>query len=1081
MTDDDHSLELPPGDHGGGGNHCHSEKRLRELAHAAVSAGVDLDSKIQTFLNLGCDGLRLETGVFAGIDNDVFHIVQAVSPAGPAPVDLDGGLRDTLCNETRSHDGALAIERVGKSTYRTHPDYTRAQIEAYIGAVVPVSGSQYGVVYFSSATPRLEEFTESDREYVRLMALWIGSEIEPRQSLHKPDNSSDSRSAALVSKARREALLSDVGLALRTTLDSDEIERLATNGLATVLSADRCFFVHFDLERDEMRFSNETRGPALESIAGEYKPSSLGIEIQSLYEDGQTLIVEDAVLEPWPQRALESFDAWKLRSWIAVPLFYGGRLEAAVCVAMETPRVWTDDEVALVEAVAAQTRTSIEAVALIRRERRIATTLQEALLPPVPDILPGMLLAHEYRAALDEASVGGDFYAVYPLEDGCYALVIGDVSGKGLAAASQVAGLQNMLRYALCASHGLSEALSQLNAIVAAHELLAGFATLFVGIYDTDRRSLKYCNCGHEPPLILRNGDVQPLITTGPPIGAVPSVSYKEAVIQLELGDVFILYTDGLSEAGTDRRVLLGHEGLAEILRRRGDEGEMHELASQIMSDVAGFANGRLRDDACLVVVRLADTSELDVDTAMQWSAPAVQAMAAGVETARETPMEEQFRLMVDCVTDYAIFLLDTTGHVVTWNRGAERLKGYSASEIVGKHFSVFYTPEDVNRGHPLDELAIATADGRYEEEGWRVRKDGSRFWASVVVTAVRDSNGVLRGFGKVTRDFTERRRAEQQLRRSEERFRHLVVGVRDYAIFMLNPDGTVVSWNDGAERINGYSASEVLGKHFSIFYTHYDVERNHPAQELAMAAADGSYEEEGWRIRKDGTKFWASVVITALKDEHGELYGYAKVTRDITEKRAAEEAHRKNLRDEISRSFLRDILYSVTEGRLRFCEDEGQLPDHMDCIITDQVLDGQGLAGLRKCTRDAAAALRFPVDREADIVTAASEAAMNAMVHANNAKYSVCRNDTTIQIWISDRGTGIELTKLHRATLERGFTTENSLGHGFWLMLHTCDRLWLRSTSTGTTVVMEQDVTLPEPEWLSRPRDLSDYLILNK
>ena len=141
------------------------------------------------------------------------------------------------------------------------------------------------------------------------------------------------------------------------------------------------------------------------------------------------------------------------------------------------------------------------------------------------------------------------------------------------------------------------------------------------------------------------------------------------------------------------------------------------------MTDVVGFASGRLRDDACLLVIRLADTSGPSALTKITSRSAGSSSVVAGFEPPRETATEGQFRLMVDSVTEYAIFLLDTTGHIVTWNRGAERLKGYSASEIVGKHFSIFYTPEDVQRGHPLDELAIATVDGRYEEEGWRVRR----------------------------------------------------------------------------------------------------------------------------------------------------------------------------------------------------------------------------------------------------------------------------------------------------------------------------------------------------------------------
>jgi PAS domain S-box-containing protein len=248
------------------------------------------------------------------------------------------------------------------------------------------------------------------------------------------------------------------------------------------------------------------------------------------------------------------------------------------------------------------------------------------------------------------------------------------------------------------------------------------------------------------------------------------------------------------------------------------------------------------------------------------------------------------YRLLVESVLDYAIFALDATGHIRTWNAGAQRIKGYTAEEIIGKHFSIFYPPEKVAEGFPEHELREAARHGRFEDEGWRVRKDGSRFWANVVITALRDRTGTLLGFGKVTRDLTERRAAEEAVRLSEQRFRMLIDSVQDYGIFMLDRDGHVSSWNEGAERINGYTAAEIVGQHFSIFYPDEDLAWNKPAYELEVATRDGKFEDEGWRVRKDGSRFWANVVITAVRDEHGALVGFSKVTRDLTERRAAQE-----------------------------------------------------------------------------------------------------------------------------------------------------------------------------------------------
>ena len=248
------------------------------------------------------------------------------------------------------------------------------------------------------------------------------------------------------------------------------------------------------------------------------------------------------------------------------------------------------------------------------------------------------------------------------------------------------------------------------------------------------------------------------------------------------------------------------------------------------------------------------------------------------------------YRLMVEQTRDYALFLLDPQGCVMTWNLGAERIKGYREADIIGRHFSAFYTREAVDAGWPAHELRVATAEGHFEDEGWRVRKDGSRFWANVVITALRDEHGKLLGFSKITRDLTERKAQEEALRRSEERFRLLVEGVVDYAVFMLDPQGVVTSWNAGAEKIKGYGRDEIVGKHFSRFYTAEDIAAGAPWEELAKAGREGRAEAEGWRVKKNGERFWARTVLNALYDRDGHLRGFAKVTQDLT--------HRRDLRD---------------------------------------------------------------------------------------------------------------------------------------------------------------------------------------
>ena len=250
----------------------------------------------------------------------------------------------------------------------------------------------------------------------------------------------------------------------------------------------------------------------------------------------------------------------------------------------------------------------------------------------------------------------------------------------------------------------------------------------------------------------------------------------------------------------------------------------------------------------------------------------------------------ERIQLFIASVTDYAIYMLSPDGIVSSWNAGAERFKGYTSSEIVGKHFGCFYTIQDRAAERPGRALAIAAEHGRFEDEGLRVRKDGTTFWASVVLDAIRDSDGVLLGYTKITRDITEKRRTEEALHASEERFRLLVQGVTDYAIYMLSPEGRITNWNEGARRIKGYTSDEVIGTHFSRFYAEEDQHADLPMQALATVRREGRFEKEGWRVRKDGSKFWAHVVIDPIFDPKGELVGYAKVTRDVTERRNAAE-----------------------------------------------------------------------------------------------------------------------------------------------------------------------------------------------
>ena len=264
--------------------------------------------------------------------------------------------------------------------------------------------------------------------------------------------------------------------------------------------------------------------------------------------------------------------------------------------------------------------------------------------------------------------------------------------------------------------------------------------------------------------------------------------------------------------------------------------------------------------------------------------------MSTSLAPLPENALEQRLQMLIEGVTDYGIFMLDPEGHIISWNTGAQRLKGWRREEILGRHFSLFYPPEAVASGWPQEELRLAQARGRFEDEGWRLRKDGSRFWANVIITPLYGPMGELSGYAKITRDLTERRQHEEELRASEERVRLLVESVRDYAIFMLDPDGIVQSWNAGAQAIKGYRPEEIIGRHFRAFYTPEDQAAGKPDLELETARAQGRVEDEGWRVRKDGSLFWANVVVTAVIGPGGDLRGFAKVTRDMSERRRLEE-----------------------------------------------------------------------------------------------------------------------------------------------------------------------------------------------
>lgn len=314
--------------------------------------------------------------------------------------------------------------------------------------------------------------------------------------------------------------------------------------------------------------------------------------------------------------------------------------------------------------------------------------------------------------------------------------------------------------------------------------------------------------------------------------------------------------------------------------------------------------------------------------------------------TALDVNSGDLYRRLVASVSDCAVVALDLMGNILIWNSGAQHINEYTSEEIVGQNFAVFYLPDDVAAGKPSRELELAAREGRIEDEGWWVKKGGTRIWGRVVISAIRDDQQEVTGFAMMMEDHSERRSAEEALRQSEERFRLLVQSVKDYAIFMLSPDGRVASWNEGAQRIKGYTADEILGHSFTQFYPEEAVATRFPQHELEVAAHEGRFEDEGWRLRKDGSRFWASVIITAMRDQEGRLVGYAKVTRDLTARReaeaqalalAAEEAaHAEALRrgEELSR--LNDRLTVQTEAAARLAEQLRRTNEELEAALLE-------------------------------------------------------------------------------------------------------------------------------------------------
>ena len=417
--------------------------------------------------------------------------------------------------------------------------------------------------------------------------------------------------------AEREALVNQIGEGIRQSLPPEEIEAVAVAALGRALAADRCYVFTVDATQDLLVIARDWHTEGVPSVAGQYLLSDLGVDIEALFGTGQTLVLAhlQGSTERLSDRNASANLNFQVSSLINVPFYEGDRIVGALAVAMASGRRdWTQDEVALAETVAGQLRSAVEAVRLQQRERTIAQQLQDALQPPRPPALPGLGLASFYLPALEEASVGGDFHDVFTLEKECTALVVADLSGKGLAAAQQVATMRNMLRFALYAGRGVADAITTLHYTLVQHNLITGFATLFVGVYDHAQRTLTYVNCGQEPGLVWRaaTGEVESLDSTGPVLGAFETgVGFLEETVAFAPGDAFAVFTDGLSDAGPNRRNLLGIPGVSTLLAESAtaaaelDQQEQERAQSmldRLITGVEAYGRGGVRDDIALLV-----------------------------------------------------------------------------------------------------------------------------------------------------------------------------------------------------------------------------------------------------------------------------------------------------------------------------------------------------------------------------------------------------------------------------------------------------------------------------------------------
>ena len=759
---------------------------------------------------------------------------------------------------------------------------------------------------------------------------------------------------ATSARADRETIVNQIGLNSRASTDPDLIELSAVSALGKALRADRCYFAYYDSGQDAVVIARDWHRSGIPSIAGELVLSSFGATTEQINAGGRTLVLSDVRSSGMPEHTCAQLEAMGLRSGIRVPIVRNGQVLTVLTVAMAAePRTWTADEVLLVETIASQTRSAIEAALVHQREHDIADTLQRALLPPIPREVPGLDVESWYKAALDESAIGGDFYDVFAVQENVYALVVGDVSGKGLAAAAQVSTVRQMLRCVLYLGLSAAEAATQLNQLLIEHSLLSGFVTLSLALVNTKTNRMTYVSCGHEPGLLRRRAtsSIEQLLPTGMPLGIRSAERYTDQFVGLIEGDTLLMYTDGLSEAISDSRELLGVHGLSQILAKSGSSPTARDVVDHVVNAIDAYAGVKLRDDGCILSF-----------------------------------------VVSPCATDNA----DDPRPKV------DRSVGFPNDLLVDAQPSE--TTESAYRDHKYSRLVESSPD--------------------MVATVA---------------------------------------------------DGYFTSVNSaGVHLLNANTAAEIIGKSILDFV---------PDQAKTLFLGRLRRLTQGHPIEQTEQQ-WLSVTgepmyieLTATPIGHG-LQESQFIIRDITSRKYIEEENARlvcevQLAASKQHSFLRDVLASVSEGHLRLAENEDELPMPLAQYGDHIPLTHDDIREIRYLTQRGAEQLGLDVERTQDLIIAVGEASMNAVAHGGGGVGRVHVSDEgKIQVWITDSGKGIAQEHLPQALLERGFTTANSLGYGFWMILQSIDQVWLLTSAEGTTVVLEQNRTKPEGQW---PAALAD------